>query len=447
MNSKSILNYGRSHLNTIQNSSLRILPYWISAATTALFAVIFARVFAWSESLAYAWFDSNSLWIFILLPTAVLTSAGLAHWISPRAAGSGIPQVLAALEVSHTRNPVLESLLSFRMIIVKFFGTCISVAGGGITGREGPMLQISAGIFYLVHRLWSKIDPRSNPPNLNSMILAGGAAGLASAFNTPLGGIIFAIEELAKVHISQIRTYVFHAVIISGLLAQAILGNYLYLGKLQVAVPQIYETLVLVFACALIGFLGALFGTAAVYFYDFRSQLNVKSKFLMTFFLGLIVATGVYFFGRNGIGSGREVIVHLLTESTPTASFSLAMMRGLGNLLTYAGGVVGGVFAPALSSGAALGSWLSSFFPAANHQVWILAGMIAFLTGLTRTPFTSLILVLEMTDSHNVIISLLLAGIVAQSAARLVDSVSFYEHVAYRIIHGRPPDKNSAHAV
>lgn len=435
-----------SRVSSIHLSSRKMMPYWISAALTAIFSIFYAKAFGWSEKVAFSWTSAHPEWGFFIVPAGMLVSSAMAHYLSPAAVGSGIPQLLASVEVSRQPNPLLDRLLGLRMIAVKILGSCACVAGGGIAGREGPMLQISAGIFHFVQKHWTKIDSKFLPPKSQSMILAGGAAGLASAFNTPLGGIIFAIEELAKVHISQIRIYVFHAVIIAGILAQAVMGNYLYFGKIDLHAPASKEILPLIIATALIGVMGALAGKFMIKLLDFRTSLRTPTKFIMTFVLGLIVATVIYFYGgENAAGSGRDLITRLLSNGDAVAPMSLGFVRGFGSIFAYAGGVVGGIFAPALSTGGALGSWLSglasNYSGGFSHQVWILAGMVAFLTGLTRTPFTSLILVLEMTDTHNVIISLMLAAIIAQSAARMIDPLSFYEQMSYRIIHGKPPQK------
>jgi H+/Cl- antiporter ClcA len=435
----------RPAIVTIRSTSERLLPYWIAAGITALFSVVYAYLFKWSEELSYSWLHVNPAWAFVLTPLAMLASTYSAYFLAPGASGSGIPQLLASVEVSHEQHSLLKRLLNIRVIFVKALGSCICVAGGGVTGREGPMLQISASIFSLVQKYWPKFFKKSAAPNLQSMILAGGAAGLASAFNTPLGGVIFAIEELAKVHISQIRTHVFHAVIMAGILAQMLLGNYLYFGKIQVVGIQPHEIIPIIVATALIGCLGAYFGRAVVGCLDWRAKMGFTSKSLMTFAFGVGVAAITYVFHDSAIGSGRAVIVDLLSHSDSTAPYYLGFVRGIGNLLTYAGGVVGGVFAPALSTGAAFGSWFSELSPGFNHQLWALTGMVAFLTGVTRTPFTSLILVLEMTDTHDIIIYLMLAAIIAQGAAKIIDPISFYEHVSHRMIHGRPPQKNHAH--
>lgn len=423
----------RKHLAQINSSTQRALPFWVSAAATAAVSVVYANVFGWSEQLALEWAAQSPALAFVITPLALVLSAGIAQYFAPLASGSGIPQILAAVEASRDSSWAVNKILSVRTIILKFFGSCVCVAGGGITGREGPMLQISAGIFNLCTRWWPVPGAR---PNLQSMILAGGAAGLASAFNTPLGGILFAIEELAKVHISRIGTTVFHAVIIAGLLAQAVLGNYLYFGRVQLVPSSFLDFFPSIAASAVIGMLGALFGKETVRVLSLRANLSPRMRMGFTFLCGLAVGALIFFKGTGAVGSGRAVIVDLLTHPESPASVWLGLARGLGNFVTYAGGVIGGVFAPALSTGAALGSWLGSLIPGASHELWTLMGMTAFLTGVTRTPFTSCILVLEMTDTHNVIIHLMLAAVTANSTARLIDPVSFYEHMSVKILKG-----------
>lgn len=423
----------------LQASSRQMLPYWIGAALTALIAVIFARMFGEAEELSLHWMREKPNWGWFILPATLLISAEMARRWAPGAAGSGIPQLIAALETSTNdkAKKFLNGLLGIRTIFVKFFGTCICILGGGITGREGPMLQIAAGTFYLIQKYWpQKLFPVALKPQ--SMILAGGAAGLAAAFNTPLGGIIFAIEELANEHISVVRTAVFHSVIIAGLLAQAFLGNYLYFGSISEVNASFSETWLLLPAAAIIGSAGAFFGLAAFRILRWRSRLSVSNQVAMTLLCGLGIAFLLWWTGSQTMGSGRSIIVELLTHPDAPASWSLGLVRGLGNFLTYIGGVVGGIFAPALSTGAAMGSWFGQWSPTANPHLWTLVGMTAFLTGVTRTPFTSLILVIEMSDTHSAIFQLMVGAMAAQGAAKWIDPVSFYEHTARFLISKNP---------
>ena len=413
------------------NMSAKLAPYWIGGAITSLLAVFYYKIFVWSEQLAFLWGRDHPQLAWGLIPGGMLLSWLMVHFLSPGSAGSGIPQLISTLKAPVSDAGFFQKMLGLVVIPIKLIGSCLCVAAGGVTGREGPMLQISGSVFYSIHRWWPS---RRSPLDLRSMILAGGAAGLAAAFNTPLGGIVFAIEELAKVHLSQVRTYLFHAVVISGLLAQAVLGNYLYLDRIQAADAGFAALLRVVPVALVIGAIGGLFAKALVKVLGFRARLSFKKKFTMTILCGLIVAGLFAWQGLPVLGSGRDVIRDLLRGHGGDVPFSLGAVRILGNYFTYVGGVVGGVFAPALASGAALGGWASTFVSGIDPQLLVLVGMAAFLTGVTQTPFTSAILVLEMTDGHSAIFTLLLASVCAQGAAHLVDPVSFYEHISERFL-------------
>ena len=131
------------------------------------------------------------------------------------------------------------------------------ILGGGVIGREGPTIQIAGSVFRKVNQLlpvwWPKVSKRN-------MIMTGAAAGLAAAFNTPLGGIVFAIEELTKTHISYFRTALFTAVIIAGLTAQGLFGPYLYLGYPLIKGISVYIFLGVILVALLAGFGGSLSG-------------------------------------------------------------------------------------------------------------------------------------------------------------------------------------------
>jgi H+/Cl- antiporter ClcA len=415
----------------VQNFTVKILPYWLAAIGTALVSYVFATAFTFSEHFAASWAHSYPVYAFFIIPIGMCASFSLVHFLAPFSSGSGIPQLIVGLEVAEKDPSLVDRLLSWKVLFVKFIATCLTAACGGIVGREGPMLQISGVVFRQTQKLWPKLKVTLDA---QSMILAGGAAGLASAFNTPIGGVIFAIEELAKVHISRIRTSVFHAVIIAGLLTQALMGNYIYLRRVSLQQYSLQSTFFLAFASAFIGFLGAGSGVLLLKASDLRASLSLKNKYLMSVVCGVGVAAVFYFTNTDTLGSGRELISRLIEMPERSMGIDLGFARMAGSLFTYSGGVAGGIFAPSLASGAAFGSFFSQYVVGANPEVWILGGMVAFLTGVTRTPFTSLVLVLEMTDSHGIILDLMLAAVLAQGAARLLDPISFYEHIAHRIL-------------
>lgn len=436
MNPKHLLK--NVHVQSAQYKVLLNLPFWISAGLAALVSVLYNVLFRMSEDWARA--HATDPLLLLTAPLALLGSFLIGHFFSKEALGSGIPQVIASVELSAHDHPFLNKLLSIRMLIAKIFGSCLCVLGGGVSGREGPTLQVSTAVFYQFSRLWPKSLPK---PQLPAMILAGGAAGLASAFNTPLGGVVFAIEELSKSHISVVRTAVFQAVIIAGILAQLFLGNYLYLGDSNFgSLPYsvLYQTVII---AGIVGIAGSLFAESLFRISTWRNKKNFSTKVLMTLLCGGLLSLTIWLCGPQTVGAGKHVMLEILKNPMTPADPLLPIARIFGNFFTYIGGVIGGIFAPALASGATLGQFLSQIFGFMNVKLMIMVGMVAFLTGITRTPFTSFVLVLEMSDSHEIILYLMLASLVSNVTARVVSSKSFYEQAAHQIVsaHQEPPSK------
>src|SRR5690606_26292224 len=212
----------------LKKNILQAVPFWIGSIITGIFAVFYAKLFTWAEELLFFILDWKAWLVFLLTPTAFLLSWWIVKRFAPYAKGSGIPQVMASVELANPKeNSKIKKLLSWRIMIVKVLSSMVMVMGGGAVGREGPTIQIAGSVFRKVYEYlpawWPKISKKN-------MILTGAAAGLSAAFNTPLGGIVFAVEELAKIHINYFKTALFTAIIIAGLTAQTLAGSYLYLG-------------------------------------------------------------------------------------------------------------------------------------------------------------------------------------------------------------------------
>lgn len=410
------------------------LPFWLGAAIAAFVAVLFAKIFAVSEEWALA-HGSDSI-ILITAPVGIVLSFLIGHVFAPTSLGSGIPQIIAAVEMQNEKHPIFDRLLSIRMMIVKVIGTCFCVVGGGSTGREGPTLQISAAVFYQLSKFWPKKFQR--PPQ-SMMILAGGAGGLAAAFNTPLGGVVFAIEELSKSHITKVRTSIFQAVIIAGIISQMLLGNYLYLGQPTFDLSARWLFLQTIALAIIIGFSGALFAETLYRMGRWRKNQKFSMQFGMTVFLALCFSATIWLCGPAALGGGKVFMQDALKHSDQTTSILVPFARIFGNFFTYTAGVIGGVFAPALASGAAMAQYMSGLFGFDGPRIMMLVGMVAFLTGLTRTPFTSMVLVLEMTDSHEIVLYLMLSSFVASLVSHTVNSKSFYEQAAHDILISADP--------
>ena len=421
--------------NRTKDLLLLTLPYQVAAVVTALIAVGYAALFKQVEAFHLWLYATDPDWIFVVAPVAFLGSWYLVRRLAPMAGGSGIPQLMAAIEVANDKKTDRSwRFLNVRIIIVKVLSSLAMVLGGGAVGREGPTLQIAGSVYRTVHKVlppfWPKVSRRV-------MMITGGAAGLSAAFNTPLGGIVFAVEELTRTHIAQFRTAVLTAVILSGMTAQWVLGPYLFLGypKLEpVGFSFMYKVLVIGLVA---GAGGALFCRAALIGDKLRRGLrSVKAQGL--FVLGAALGFAVVFkvLGPHTLGSGKMLLEEYLFEPMVDPSLTDIGARFFGSLFSFSAGGAGGIFAPALSSGAAIGGWIGQWFNPSRGElnVLILASMTAFLTGVSRSPFTSAILVPEMTDRHSVIFQLMYAASIGYVIAMAIDRKSYYERMKERLI-------------
>ncbi len=409
---------------------LQSFPFWVASLLTGLMAVGYEKLFTWAESISFSWLQRAPLLAFGLTPLAFLASWGLVKRFAPAARGSGIPQVMAGIELSNpAQHQHTAYLLSLRVAIVKVLSSVVLLLGGGVIGREGPTIQVAAAIFRAIGRLqpagWPKLSRQI-------ALVTGGAAGLAAAFNTPLGGIVFVVEELTQIHLSRFRMAVFSAVIIAGLTAQQFLGSYLYLGYPKVTSPAGWYQVLAMGTAMVCGLAGALFAKTLLGLNAYRQRfttLGAQAGWVGG--CGLLLAGLAYAVGPDGVGTGKPIINQLLFQNSGVVPGYLFPVRFVGMALSYSSGGAGGVFATSLSAGALLGDGLARLagVAVADRNLLILVSMVGFLTGVVRSPFTAAILVLEMTDRHSAIFQLLLGALLAQAVAALVDPHSLYEHL------------------
>lgn len=415
-------------------------PYQVAAVLTALVAVGYTKLFLWAEHWNASLLAGRPDAVFITAPLAFLLSWWLVRFFSPMAGGSGIPQLIAAVEVADDEEQKDGSwrFLNVRIILVKIASSIALIFGGGATGREGPTLQIAGSVYRVVHRLlppfWPKVSRRV-------MMVTGGAAGLSAAFNTPLGGIVFAIEELTRTHIAKFRTAVLSSVILSGMTAQWLLGPYLMLGYPKVATVGVSFMYMLLAISLVCGALGTLTGKGLLLLDKVRRLLKGwVAQLVFVLACAFAFALVVRGFGPMSLGSGEALLDHYLFDPAPVVTWKNAVGRVLGTIITSGSGGASGMFAPSLTSGAAIGGLFGSWFGVDRGELnmMVLGGMCAFLTGVTRSPFTSAILVLEMTDRHSVIFQLMYASMIASLIAHAIDRHSFYERMKNRLLASLP---------
>ena len=213
----------RSALSRLRRASADAFPIWrgrllflIGGICVGLAAVLMAKLADGAQALFRQVTAPSPLIALILTPAGFALAALLALTVFPNSQGSGIPQVIAA---RHTRDPGLRhALISLRVAAGKIAVMCLGLLCGASAGREGPTVQVGAAIMAAFGRL--------TPERLPGVILAGGAAGVAAAFNTPLAGIVFGIEELGRAYEARSSGLIVAGIVAAGLTGLWLTGNY-----------------------------------------------------------------------------------------------------------------------------------------------------------------------------------------------------------------------------
>jgi len=429
---KSILKSKFDLINNekLKNNLLNAFPYWLGAIITGIVSVFYAKLFLLAEAGTKFIFERASWSFLIITPVCFVLAWKIIDRYAPFSRGSGIPQVTAAIELSTPKtNHKVKSLLSLRIIFTKIFSSLIMVFGGGVIGREGPTIQISASIFKTIGDYLPAWYPKISRRN---MIVTGAAAGLAAAFNTPLGGIVFALEELTKTHFSYFKSALLTGVIISGLTALNFLGPYLYLGYPTLDLITPWVIVAIIPLSILAGISGITMSKVLLYF--LKIKRNLKKNYLKIIYIvicGLIISGLAILVDFRTFGSGKDIMVSTLFSDQKKIEWYIPFLRMVGPVFSFSAGAAGGIFAPSLSAGATIGAVLAEWFHLSNPEtnLIILCGMTGFLTSITRSPFTSSILVLEMTNSHNVIFYIMLTALFSNLVAVSLSRRSLYEHL------------------
>jgi H+/Cl- antiporter ClcA len=350
--------------------------------------------------------------------------------------GSGIPQTIAAIDTIDLAKK--NNLLSWRIAIGKALLTLGGLAVGASIGREGPTVQIGASI---MHAFYGR-GPFKGIEARRTLILAGGAAGIAAAFNTPLAGIMFAIEELSKKHVFSANSSTLVTVILSGLISLSLLGNYTYFGSTDAFLDS-YSGAWAILLCGLVGgAAGGLFSRlliAASFHMPPGIAIFAKKRFLVYAALcGLAIAIiGIYTDGLV-FGTGYQS-TRLTLEDSGSLPWYFGLTKMAATLLSSVSGISGGIFAPSLAVGAGIGDNVATLFPAlAPHGAIVLLVMAAYLSGVTRAPVTSFIIMMEMTDSHHMLLPLMTASVIASAISKFICPTPLYHRLADKFL-GLPP--------
>ncbi len=414
----------RSKRQFLSPTAWRIrLALWGGATTVGLLATLFAVTSEHAGQLFAQLVEAQPYAPLVLSPAGLVLVAWLTRRHFPGAQGSGIPQTLAALEV-RASDPLRATVLSFRIAIGKVLLTLLGLLSGASIGREGPTVHIGAAIMFSVGR-WVRFPPHHME---KSLILAGGAAGIAAAFNTPLAGIVFAVEEISRSFEERTSGVVLTAVIFAGMTALVILGNYSYFGSTSAELSQLDHWIAVPICGVIGGGLGGLFSQTLVWssrriapWYRAHPMAVAGLCGLAVAFIGL--ASGHLSYGTGYPEAQRIVSGELLDPGYP-------FYKMLASIASYLSGIPGGIFAPSLATGAGLGADLTTLLPHVDPKAVIILAMVGYFTGVVQTPITAFVIVMEMTDNHRMLLPLMATAFIAYGTSRLICPQPIYRALA-----------------
>ena len=399
-------------------------------ALAGLVVVLFTLMIDWAFRL-FGVLEGRAPWL-LPLWTPLLT-AGIV-WLTRRhaamSAGSGIPQVIAAQDEA-LDDAGQRWFVSLRLAVAKLLLATLGFAAGLSIGKEGPSVQIAAGVMQHSRR-W--LGARGISPR--ALLVAGGAAGIAAAFNAPLAGVVFAFEELSRGMEARYSGVVIAAIVLAGLMGVSVFGDKAYFGAIAAAPPGWHLLLPGLTVTVAVGLLGGLFAklmiaTLAVgpvrgrpprWAGPLRRLSAWRYRWPIRFAaaMGLVVTLIGLAAQGSTFGSGVAPATQLLHGQAPPGALAFGPLKFLTTWLTAWSGVPGGIFAPSLATGAGIGYDVARLWGDGGDTALIAIGMTGFLAAVTQAPITSFLIVMEMIDGRPLVLSLMAVAMLAAAISRMI---------------------------
>lgn len=367
-----------------------------------------------------------------LAALVVLGAAGaaLAVWLvrrfEPAAGGSGIPQLKAVL---HRLSPMSGG----RLIAVKFAGGLAAIGSGLALGREGPTIQMGGAVGRVVAR---RLPSSSHERGI--LIAAGAGAGLAAAFNAPLAGLVFVLEEIQKNFAPGVFTATFLASVTADAVSRFLFGQTAVFHTPPIPTPPLGSLPLFVLLGGAAGLLAVAFDRGLLAVLRLFDRTSGRGRLLAAAAVGAAIAA-VAWFAPALAGSGGPLVAHTLAGHGALGLLLLTLvLRFAMTIFSYGTGAPGGIFAPMLvlgsQAGLALGVAAAAVAPtlAGEPRAWAVVGMAALFAGTVRAPLTGIVLMVEMTESYTLMLALLAASFAAQWVADRLGEPPIYDSLLER---------------
>jgi len=412
------------------------LVFWGGAVLVGLVAAVFALMAEQADYTFRQIIAFNAYLPLFITPAGFVLTVFLTRKIFSGAEGSGIPQTLIAL--ADSGSSLSNRLLSMRIVVGKVTMAVLALCSGASLGREGPTVHLGAAIMHSLGRF------AHLPPSYveRGLILTGGGAGIAAAFNTPLAGIVFAIEEMARSFDRRNSGMMMIGVVLAGMTAIVVhQNNYSYYGTTPATLDFSWVWLGVV-VCGLVGgVFGGLFSQVLIVASKNLRPYMQTHWILIALVCGLSVAVIGILSGGSAHGTGyleAKQIVSCAGVDTCSKSADFGLLYPLYKILatmaTYLTTIPGGLFAPSLASGAGLGADLALLFPAEMASTIVILGMIGYFTGVVQTPITAFVIVMEMTDNQELVLAMMATALIASGTSKLICKKPIYEALAENLL-------------
>jgi H+/Cl- antiporter ClcA len=390
------------------------------AILIGIVATLFAIASDWAGELFGQYARGAQWWPLLTTPLTFMLLVALTRRHAPLARGSGIPQVIAA---QADPGRATATLISVHTVVAKAALTIGAVLGGASVGREGPTVQLAAAVMGVTHRVL-------RVPLRGGVLIAGGAAGVAAAFNTPLAGLLFAIEELASAYEQRVTLLVLAAIVIAGMVAQSVQGDYLYFGAIGAHMSLGAALMVVPVAGVLGGVSGGVFSRILLGVATGGNRVSRWARAFPVRFAGVCggvvallgVATGLTW--GTGYSAARAMIVGV------DAPLWFGPAKLAATAATAIAGLPGGIFAPSLAVGAGIGNLLREVFPGEPASAVVILGMVAYFVGVVRAPLTAVIILTETTGSRGLMLPMFATAFIADFASQWVCREKLYHGLA-----------------
>ena len=390
----------------------RQLVFLLGGVLTGAAAVALALMADEAQAAFRALLQRSRYISLVVTPLGFAVIAYLTRRVFPNSQGSEIPQAIAARHLADQK--ARGALVSVRIAIGKILLTLFGLLCGGSIGREGPTVQVGASIMFAIGRL--------SPRRQSGLILAGASAGVAAAFNTPLAGIVFGIEEMSRAFEERTSALLIAAIVAAGLTSLALLGDYTYFGTTSAKLGAIGWLAVPVCGVAG-GLLGGIFSRVLVEFGRGLPGAAGRAIKRHPIAFATLCGLGVALCGLAShdtiYGTGYAQVRPLLDRGVPLPR-SFGALKLTATALASISGIPGGIFSPSLAVGAGIGFDLSALFPSTPVAALVLLGMVSYFAGVVQAPITAFVIVTEMTNDHAMVVPLMAAAFIARAVSRLI---------------------------